>query len=143
MVSRHLVGDQSKEWPACALPACALPACALPACALHADRSHADRLVVIAAQEDGKRIGRIRLQRVTDASARSLSPAACLCVWAARPENRNMYLPVRACLRAARKQARTQTGGLRQSRGYPYIFLRPVMSAILATGASITAVDSR
>ena len=32
-------------------------------------------LVVIAAQEDGKRIGRIRLQRVRDASARSLGPA--------------------------------------------------------------------
>lgn len=32
-------------------------------------------LVVIAAQEDGKRIGRIRLQRVRDASAGSLGPA--------------------------------------------------------------------
>jgi transposase-like protein len=32
-------------------------------------------LVVIVAQEDGKRIGRIQLQCVTDASARSLSPA--------------------------------------------------------------------
>jgi transposase-like protein len=32
-------------------------------------------LVVIAAQEDGKRIGRIRLQRVKDASARSLGQA--------------------------------------------------------------------
>lgn len=32
-------------------------------------------LVVIAAQEDGKRIGRIRLQRVKDASARSLESA--------------------------------------------------------------------
>jgi len=37
-------------------------------------------LVVIAAQEDGKRIGRIRLQRVTDASARSLKPAVAQAV---------------------------------------------------------------
>jgi transposase-like protein len=32
-------------------------------------------LVLIAAQEDGKRIGRIRLERVKDASAKSLEPA--------------------------------------------------------------------
>jgi transposase-like protein len=32
-------------------------------------------LVIIAAQEDGKRIGRIRLRRVTDAAGKSLEPA--------------------------------------------------------------------
>jgi len=42
------------------------------------DRGHgaqAKALVLIAAQTDGKRIGRIRLRRVADASARSLQPA--------------------------------------------------------------------
>jgi transposase-like protein len=34
-------------------------------------------LVVIAAQEDGERIGRIRLRRVADASAASLMPVIC------------------------------------------------------------------
>jgi transposase-like protein len=37
-------------------------------------------LVVIAAQQDGKRIGRIRLHRVTDASSRSLGPAVAQAV---------------------------------------------------------------
>ena len=37
-------------------------------------------LVVVAAQEDGNRIGRIRLRRVADASAASLMPALRECV---------------------------------------------------------------
>jgi transposase-like protein len=37
-------------------------------------------LVVVAAQEDGRRIGRIRLQRVNDASSSSLIPAVENCV---------------------------------------------------------------
>lgn len=54
-------------------------------------------LVLVSAQEDGRRIGRIRLQRVKDASSASLIPALKMCVEPAsviRTDGWSGYIPI-------------------------------------------------
>ena len=80
------------------------------ACAQRASREHLDYCLPVCVRRTGRAVA---TEPGTYLPARSAQAGNGLVqgVWAARPGNRNMYLPVRV---------RTQTGGLRQSRGYPY-----------------------